>query len=127
MARELLPPEQATSWEEFHDRYLREWSYRNKRGRSARSLLAGIAGMLLLVVAFVFLTYATGQHHQWWQWPGVALPVVIVAVMLARAWRRGRRDGARLKELDRLEQEWQGRLDRGEIPRTRDGAGDTTS
>lgn len=99
MARELLPPEEATPWEEFHDRYLREWSYRNSRGRSARSLLTGVIGMLLIIVAFVFSTYAAGPHGQWWQWPGVALPLVIVAMMLTRAWKLGRRNGERMREL----------------------------
>ena len=126
MARELLPPEEATSWEEFHDRYLREWSYRNSRGRSARSLLTGVVGMLLIVVAFVFTTYAAARHGQWSQWLGVALPLVIVAMMLTRAWKLGRRNGERMRELGRLEQEWQERLERGEIPRTRAEAGGTT-
>jgi hypothetical protein len=47
--------------------------------------------------------------------------------MLIRAWQLGSRDSARLRELDRLQQEWQGRLDRGEIPRPRAGAQGTTS
>ncbi len=126
MAQQLLPPEQATSWEEFHDRYLREWSYRNSRGRSARSLLTGVAGMLLIIAAFVFATYAAGPHGQWQQWAGVALPLVIVAAMLTRAWKLGRRNGERMRQLGQLKQEWQGRLERGEIPRTRAEAGGTT-
>lgn len=117
MARRLLSPEQATSWEEFHDRYLREWSYRNNRPRSLRYVLHVMAGLFLLIIAVVFATYAAGPHGLWWQWLGVALPAVIVIRMLIRAWQLGSRDSARLRELDRLQQEWQGRLDRGEIPR----------
>ena len=57
---------------------------------------------------------------------GAALPLVIVAMMLTRAWKLGRRNGERMRELGRLEQEWQERLERGEIPRTRAEAGGTT-
>jgi cytochrome b len=86
-----------------------------------------MAGLFLLIIAVVFATYAAGPHGLWWQWLGVALPAVIVIRMLIRAWQLGSRDSARLRELDRLQQEWQGRLDRGEIPRPRAGAQGTTS
>ena len=119
MARKLLPPEEATSWEDFHDRYQKEWSYRNNRPRSLGYVFHVFIGMLLLIVALVFLIDAAGSHGHWWQWLGVALPVVIVIWMLVRAWNRGSHDGERLKELERLNTEWQERVGRGEVPRTR--------
>jgi membrane protein implicated in regulation of membrane protease activity len=122
MARVLLPPEQATSWEEFDERFQREQRAIDHRVRSLGYGLTMAIGMLLLIIAFVFLVYALGQindHKSWWQWLGVAVPVAIVAAMLRRAWRRGRRDGQRRRELDALKANWEQRVARGEIPRTR--------
>jgi hypothetical protein len=130
MAREFPPPEQATSWEEFQARYIREWAYHNNRTRSLRSIFMGMVGCFLLIVAFIFLLYAIGKMHgpgHAWQWLGVAIPVAIVAAMLRRAWILGSRDGKRQSQLEVLKQEWQQRVDRGEIPRTRAEAEGRTS
>jgi len=83
--------------------------------------------MLMIIVACVFLGYALSKNGMWWQWLGVVLPIVIIAWLLRRAWRNGRQDGARMRELNQLKAEWQARADRGEIPRTRAEAEGTTS
>ena len=133
MARYFPPPEQATSWEEFHHRYIEEWAYHNNRTRSLRSIFMGLVGGFLLIVSFFFFLAASGadptvtRHDLWWQWFGGALPIVIVAAMLRRAWILGSRDGVRLRELEALKEEWQGKLDRGEVPRTRADAEGRTS
>jgi hypothetical protein len=127
MAREPLSPVQGASWEEFHEWYMREWVIRNNRSFTLKHGLKVTLGMFLLIVAFVFYTYASAKHGMWWQWLGVAVPPVLVIFMCVNAVRVNRLDGADLRELRQLKQQWQDRLDRGEIPRTRAEAGETTS
>lgn len=127
MARKLLAPEQATSLEEFTQRANREWAYRNNPGVTPRILAASVTGVLMAVISFVSLLYALDVQNSWQNWAGFVLPLVALAFLLRRAWRNGRRNGARMRELNRLKQEWQARADRGEIPRTRAEAEGTTS
>jgi hypothetical protein len=127
MARKLLPPEQATSLEEFTQRANREWAHCNNPGVTLRALAAGVTGMLMVVISFVSLLYVIDVQDVWQNWAGLVLPLVVLVFLLRRAWRNGRRDGARMRELDQLKREWQARAERGEIPRTRAQAEGITS
>jgi hypothetical protein len=81
----------------------------------------------MIIVACVFLANALSENGMWWQWLGVAIPLAIVVWLLLRGWRNGRKDGARMRELDRLKAEWRTHADRSQIPRTRAEAEGTTS
>jgi len=59
---------------------------------------------------------------------GLVLPLMVLAFLVRRAWRNGRRNGARMRELNQLKREWQARAERGEIPQTcADAEGITSS
>src|ERR1700759_3109842 len=122
-ARELLPPEDATSWEEFQARWVIERGRYAEVKRSWRetggiwvSVNPGLAAVVLWVAFAV-----TGHGVRWLLLAlaliGTALFGWALGGVLQRRWRRGRRRG----ELDRQRDQWPARSERGEIPATTPG------
>lgn len=104
MGRDLPPPEQAESWDEFHDRIDWEWYDRMSR-RSLWNPFWMTIGALLFVGALITCTYAVQGGH-WWLWLVMLTPLVIGGVMAARVLDKAERDGKRLSELELLERAW---------------------
>ncbi len=121
--RELLPLEDATSWDEFQDRWVIERARYQQTGRSwrdtGRILLSVIPGLAAVVFWVAFAV--TGDAGRW-----VLLVLALACTalfgwalggVLRRRWRRA----ARRRELDQLRDQWHSRAERGEIPRTNPG------
>ena len=121
--RELLPPEDAASWEEFQDRWVIERARYRETGRSwrdtGRILLSVIPGLAAVVF---WVAFAVTGHAG--RWVLLVLALACTALfgwalggVLRRRWRRARKR----RELDRLRDQWHSRAERGEIPRTAPG------
>jgi hypothetical protein len=121
--RELLPPEEATSWDEFQDRWVIERARYQETGRSWRetgrlwlSVLPGLAAVVLWV--------AFALTDQGVRWLLLALALICTALfgwalggVLQRRWRRARKR----RDLDRVRDQWHERSERGDLPRTSPG------
>ena len=122
-ARELLPPEDATSWEEFQARWViergryaevkRSW---RETGRIWLSVIPGLAAVVLWVAFAV-----TGHGVRWLL---LALALICTALfgwalggVLRTRWQRARKR----RDLDRLRDQWHARAEHGEIPATTPG------
>jgi hypothetical protein len=106
MTRKPLQPEPEIRWDDFLDWIADERAARRDlEGTPWRPLWFAL-GALLFVVSLVFLGYATGTQGHWWLWLGVLTPLVVLAAMVSRAWRKIERDGALASQLDRMEQAW---------------------
>jgi hypothetical protein len=114
MARELLPPEQADSWGEFHARLELELE-RAGRGDALAPLWWAIAGGLF-GATLICCSYAFTDRH-WWLWVGWLASFAVVLTMAARALRRADSRRARASELARLQDAWRDHLDRGSTTR----------
>jgi hypothetical protein len=121
--RELLRPEEATSWEEFLARCTAEQARSRAAGTSG-----GILGDTVLAAPLAFGAFLF--------WAGVAVErdagrwfLLVVALFfswlflqaLGRAIHSGLRGPRRNTELTRLRAQWQARADRGEIPQSTPG------
>jgi hypothetical protein len=121
--RELLPPEEATSWDEFQDRWVIERARYQGTGRTWRetgrlwlSVLPGLAAVVFWVA------FALSGHGV--RWLLLALALICTALfgwalggVLLRRWRRARKR----RDLDRLRDQWHERSERGDLPRTSPG------
>ena len=121
--RELLPPEEATSWDEFQDRWVIERARYQGTGRTWRetgrlwlSVLPGLAAVVFWVA------FALSGHGV--RWLLLALALICTALfgwtlggVLQRRWRRARKR----RDLDRLRDQWHERSERGDLPRTSPG------
>ena len=105
MARELLKPEDATTWDDFLERIAVERCARNDHLRSVRSMRG-----LLFGLSLVLLSYVIGWQGQWWQWLG-AIAVLAVGGLGVAAVCRAESDRERLRELDLLELGWKSHLE----------------
>jgi hypothetical protein len=112
MGRQLLPPEQADSWGEFHARLELE---RDSRVNLLVPLWWAVGGALF-GATLICSAYATAYGH-WWLWLGFLASFGVVLIMASRAVRRA--DGMRARDLElaRLQEAWQDHLDRGSAPR----------
>ena len=112
MGRQLLPPEQADSWGEFHARLELEL---DSRGNLLVPLWRAVAGALF-GGTLICCSYAFTDRH-WWLWLGWLTSFAVVLMMASRAVRRA--DGLRARdiELARLRDAWQDHLDRGSAAR----------
>ena len=121
--RELLPPEEATSWDEFQDRWVIERARYQDAGRSwrdtGRILLSVIPGLAAVVFWVAFAVTGHGGR-----WVLLVLALACTALfgwalggVLRRRWQRARKR----RELDQLRDQWHERAERGEIPRTSRG------
>ena len=105
MGREVLLPEQADSWGEFHARLEMELDSRD-------SLLIPLwwaMGGLLFGAALVSSAYAF-QGGRWWLWLCVLAPLTADFMLAVRALERAERLRARGAELARLQDAWRDHL-----------------
>jgi len=121
---DLLPPEDATSWEEFQERWAIERARDRVAGRSwrdtARIMLSVIPG-LAAVVIWVAFALATGPVARWLLLALALACTLLFGLTVGGVLRRRGRARHRRRQLDRLRGEWQARAERGEIPRTSPG------
>jgi len=118
--RDLLPPEDATSWDEFQERYAIERGRYQVTGRSWKDT-ARIAGSVvpgLAAVVFWVAFALTGAGVRWLLLVLALLCTLLFAWALGGVLRRRWRAGRRGRQLDRLRDEWHARAERGELPRT---------
>src|ERR1700744_6703484 len=118
--RDLLPPEDATSWDEFQERYAIERGRYQVTGRSWKDT-ARIAGSVvpgLAAVVFWVAFALTGAGVRWLLLALALLCTLLSAWALGGVLRRRWRAGRRGRQLDRLRDEWHARAERGEIPPT---------
>lgn len=121
--RELLRPEDATSWEEFQARSTIEQSQCRAANSSSKAIGQAVLAGLFAFGAILF-------------WGGMAfarergkVPLLVLAVACTflflryagKGMRRGFRGSKRYMELSRMRKEWQAKAERGEIPQTTPG------
>jgi hypothetical protein len=109
MGRELLLPEHADSWGEFHARLELERE-RDGRDRRLTPLWWSVAG-LLFGGALVSCAYAL-QGGRWWLWLFMLASLAVDFVMAVRAFDRVERERARRAELALLQDAWRNHLAR---------------
>jgi len=120
--RELLRPEDATSWEEFQARCTVEQAQSRAANNSSRAIGQTLLGARSGFGAILFwggMAFAHGAG----KWPLLVLALICTGLFLryfGRVMRRGFGGSKRYIELDRLRQ-WQAKADRGEIPQTTPG------
>jgi hypothetical protein len=122
-ARELLPAEDATSWEEFQARWVIERGRYADVGRSWRETGRIWLSVIPALAAVVFwVAFAVTGHGA--RWLLLVLALICTALfgwalggVLQRRWRRARKR----RELDRLRDQWHARAEHGEIPPTTPG------
>jgi hypothetical protein len=133
--RQLLRPEDASSWEEFQARSVIEQAEcRGSTGTNRNiglTLLAVIPGFgAILFWGSFALTFnsasapdgTTGTALA--RWPLFVLAVICTGLFVwvfGKVMRQGVRGSRRYMELDRLRKEWRARAERGEIPQTAPG------
>lgn len=112
--------EDADSYEQFEERIGRERASLLLAEASPRAGIPWAVAATALPLGFLFVlgAIASRGHAPLWEWVcGVLFSAVFVAdvsLLVRHHLRRGRR----LKEITRLEQEWQQRALRGEVPMT---------
>jgi hypothetical protein len=103
--REPLLPEPGINWDGFLDWIEKEQAAKRELEGTLWRPFGFAVGALLLVVALVFIGYATSTRGHYWLWLGALIPLVILGAMVSQAWRRIERGGGGLfGDLDRLEQ-----------------------
>ena len=121
--RELLRPEDATSWEEFQARCTIEQAQcRGVNGSNkaiGQTLLSGVIGFAAL---FAWGTMAFTPGAAKWVLLVFALLLTGLFVRLfGKVMRRGFGGSKRYVQLTRLSKEWQAKAERGEIPQATPG------
>src|ERR1700743_3289282 len=111
MGREILPPEQADSWGEFHARL----EFEEAAPGSLLIPLCSAAAGLLFGVSLIFGAYAF-KDGRWWQWVCTLALLAALGVLAVRAVERADRQRAREAELARLNDAWLDHLERGSRP-----------
>ena len=121
--RELLRPEEATSFEEFQARSTTEQLQLRGSGGSWKtiglSLLSGV--LALAVIAFWYVVAVTPGSSRWAMVIVALIPTGLLIWVFGGVMRPAVRSTRRYYELDRLRKDWQARADRGEIPATAPG------
>lgn len=122
--RELLRPEDATSWEEFQARCTIEQAQCRAANSSWKSI-----GQTVLVAPIAFVDIfcwflASLARTGGGVAAGVAAGVIFALLALwifGKVMRRGFGGSKRYMELSRLRKEWQAKAEHGEIPQTTPG------
>jgi hypothetical protein len=121
--RELLRPEDATSWEEFRNRCVIEQAQCRALNSSNRAIIQALLSALFGFGAILFwgaLAFTPG-----WAKLIPIIPALLFTWLFVRFFMKGMRRGVRgtkrYRELGRLSKEWRARADRGEIPLTTPG------
>ena len=121
--RQLLRPEDATSWEEFQARSVIEQAQCRAANSSwkniGRTLLSGV--LVVLSIAFWYVVAVTPGAMRWAMVVIALIPTGLLVWAFGGVMRNGVRGSRRYMELDRLRKEWQGKAERGEIPQTTPG------
>lgn len=121
--RELLPPEEATSFEEFQARSTMEQILlRGSTGTWKNIGLSALSGVLALgAIVFWGVVAVTPGAARWAMVIIALIPTGLLIWVFGGVMRRGFRNTRRYHELDRLRKGWQARAERGEIPVTAPG------
>ncbi len=121
--RELLRPEDATSWEEFQARCTVEQAQCRAVNSSNKAIgQALLAALFAFGAIFFWGTLAFTQGSAKW----VLLPFALLFTLLflrtfGKGIRRGFGGSKRYMQLTRLRKEWQAKAERGEIPQATPG------
>lgn len=121
--REMLRPEDATSWEEFQARCTVEQAQcRGSTGSWKNIGLSALSGLLVLVaITFWYIVAVTPGAGRWVMAVVALIPTGLLIWVFGGVMRQGVRGSRRYVELDRLRKQWQARAERGEIPQTTPG------
>lgn len=121
--REILPLEEATSYEEFRARYSAELHREYEVHDSPWKFLwvpVGALFMLIDILTWIAVAKASSPGR----WVALAFALVFIPLTLwacDKGPSRGRPVTPRTLELDKLLEQWAARADSGEIPRTTPG------
>jgi hypothetical protein len=121
--RELLRPEDSTSWEEFQARCTVEQAQCRAANGSGKAIgqtfLSALIGFIDIFLWFgVAITRGGGR----WAWLVFALLFTWLFLRcFGKVMRRGVGGSRRYMELSRLSREWQAKAERGEIPMSTPG------
>lgn len=121
--RELLRPEESTSFEEFQARSTMEQLLLRGSGGSWKTIgLSLLSGLIALAVIISWAVVAITPGTMRWAMVIIALiPTGLLAWVFGGVMRRAVGSTRRYYKLDRLRKEWQARAERGEIPVTTPG------
>ncbi len=118
--RELLPPEESVSLDEFMARSsMEQVQLRGSTGswnKIGLSLLSSVLAVAAIAFWFVVAHTAGGAR-----WMALVIALIITGLLVwafGSVMGPGVRGSRRYYELDRLRKEWQARAQRGEIPAT---------
>jgi hypothetical protein len=121
--RELLRPEDATSWEEFQARCTVEQA----QCRAANSSNKAI-GQTVLAAPFglgaILFWAGVAMDHDAGRWFLLLFALICTGLFVwifGKVMRRGFGGSKRYMELSRLSKEWQAKAERGEIPQSTPG------
>ena len=121
--RELLPPEDATSWEEFLARCTAEQAQCRAAGTSGNALGDMVLAAPLAFGAFLFWAGVTVEHDagRWFLLMVALFFTWLLLQVLGRAVHRRVSGSKRGTELSRLRKQWQSLVESGEIPQSTPG------
>ena len=121
--RELLPPEEATSWEEFLARCTAEQAQCRTADTSGNALGDMVLAAPLAFGAFLFWAGVAVEHDagRWFLLVVALFFTWLLLQVLGRAVHSSVSGSKRHTELSRLRRQWQVRAERGEIPQSTPG------
>jgi hypothetical protein len=121
--RELLPPEDATSWEEFLARCTAEQAQCRAAGTSGNALGDTVLAAPLAFGAFLFWAGVAVEHDagRWFLLMVALFFTWLLLQVLGRAVHSGVSGSKRYTELSRLRKQWQTMVESGEIPQSTPG------
>ena len=121
--RELLRPEEATSWEEFLARCTAEQARCRAASTSGEALGDMVLAAPLAFGAFLFWAGVAVEHDagRWFLLVVALFFTWLLLQVLGRAIRSGLGGSRRSTELTRLRRQWQARAECGEIPQSTPG------
>ena len=121
--RALLPPEEATSWEEFLARCTAEQAQCRAAGTSGNALGDMVLAAPLAFGAFLFWAGVTVEHDagRWFLLMVALFFTWLLLQVLGRAVHSGVSGSKRYTELSRLRKQWQTMVESGEIPQSTPG------
>lgn len=121
--RELLRPEDATSWEEFQARSTIEQAQCRAVNGSwkdiGRIVISAVPGFGALI-----FWIGVAMAHNAGRWFLLVFALICTGLFswgFGGVMRKGVRGSRRYMQLDRLREEWQARVERGEVPQTTPG------
>jgi hypothetical protein len=121
--RELLPPEDATSWEEFLARCTAEQAQCRAAGTSGNALGDMVLAAPLAFGAFLFWAGVAVEHDagRWFLLMVALFFTWLLLQVLGRAVHSSVSGSKRHTELSRLRKQWQTMVESGEIPQSSPG------